>query len=95
MCSVQKMDDYHDAVTGVGHVVGGRPAAAQHQHGSAPHLRVPPNEHHRIAGAERQPLPVPLYDRVQPDMRSHIVRNVEEHQPGARGRVPATEGGTV
>jgi len=56
---------------------------------------VPPDEHHRVTGAKRQSVPVPVHDRVQSDMRGHTVRNVEEHQPGARGRVPATEGGTV
>jgi len=28
-------------------------------------------------------------------MRSYTVRDVEEHQPGTCGRVPATKGGTV
>lgn len=84
VCSFQKVDNHHDAVTGVSHVVGGRPAAAQHQHGTASHLRVPPDEHHRVAGAERQPIPVPVHDRVQPDMRGHTVRDVEEHQPCSR-----------
>jgi len=62
--SVQKVDDHHDTVTGVGHVVGGQPVAAQHQHGTASHLRVPPDEHHRVAGAERQPVPVSVHNRV-------------------------------
>jgi len=56
---------------------------------------VPPDEHHRVAGAKRQPISVSVHDRVQPDLRGHTVRNVEEHQSGARGRVPSTEGGTV
>jgi len=56
---------------------------------------VPTDEHNWVPGAECQPVPVPVHNRVQPDMRSHIVRDVEEHQPGACGRVPATEGGTV
>jgi len=60
--SVQKVDDHHYAVTGVCHVIGGRPASAQHQHGTAPHLRVPPDEHNRVAGAERQPIFVPVHD---------------------------------
>lgn len=95
LCSVQKVDDHHDTVTNVGHVVGGRTVAAQHQRWPSPHLRVPPDEHHRVAGAKRQPVPVSVHNRVQSDMRGHTVRDVEEHQPGARGRVPATEGGTV
>lgn len=95
LCSIQKVDDHHDTVTGVGHVVGGRTIAAQHQRGPSPHLRVPPDEHHRVTGAKRQPVPVPVHDRVQSDMRCYTVRDVEKHQPGARGRVPATEGGTV
>lgn len=90
------MDDDHDAVAVHRHVHGDRPVAAQHKHGAASHLRVSPYQHYRVAGAERQPVPVPVHDRVQSDMRGHTVRHVEEHQPGARGRaVPSTEGGTV
>lgn len=90
------MDDNHNTgATGDDHVDSGQPAAAEHQHRAASHLRVPANKHHRLASPERQPVPVPVHDRVQSDMRSHSVRDVEEHQSGARGRVPATEGRTV
>lgn len=94
------MDDDHNAGYNIhygihGGVRGGGPTAAQHQRGPASHLRMSADQHHWVTGAERQPVLVPVHDRIQSDMRGHTVRDVEEHQPGARGRAaPAAEGGT-
>lgn len=89
--------DHYHTDTGVHNGVhGDGPAPAQHQRGPASHLRVPADEHHWFAGAERQPVPVPVHDRVQSHMRGHTVRDVEEHQPGARRRAaPAAESGAA
>lgn len=44
---------------------------------------MPPQQHHGLAGAGREPVPLPVHHRVQPDLRGHPLRHVEEHRPAA------------
>lgn len=78
------------------------PGGARPQ-GPPPALRLPAHQHHRVAGAGRQSVPVSLHDRVLAHLRRDPVRHVEEHrqddalhvfgalpdgQAGAHGRRP-------
>lgn len=44
--------------------------------------RVPALQHHGLAGAERQSVPVPVHHRVQPHLRCHSLRDVAQRAQG-------------
>uniref|UniRef100_A0A6E8V861 Otopetrin n=1 Tax=Anopheles coluzzii TaxID=1518534 RepID=A0A6E8V861_ANOCL len=53
--------------------------------------RVPANQHHGVARAERVAVPVPLHDRVLADLCRHTVRDVEEGENDRRDRPDAPQ----
>lgn len=65
---------------------GTRATSARPQR-TASHIRMQTNEYNGIVGTGRQPLPLPLHDRVQLDLRGYFIRNVEKH---IKGRIHAT-----
>ena len=50
------------------------------------------HQHHGLAGAGRESVPLPVHHRVQPDLRGHPLRHVEEHRPAAAQAAAAAGG---